>query len=482
MGKSTGFMEWSRQELRERPPAERLGDWADFKLPILEEETRQQAGRCMDCGVPFCQQGCPLGNLIPDWNDAIYRGDWRRAFLALEATNPLPEFTGRLCPAPCEGSCVLGINDDAVSIEQMELATSDRAFAEGWVQPRAPREESGRRVAIVGSGPAGLAAATLLRESGHGVTVFERDELLGGLLRYGIPDFKLEKWIIDRRVTLLERAGVAFKVGVEVGSSELSWPELMSAFDAVVLCTGAPKPRDLDVPGRALSGVHFAMELLSAQNRATSGEAPLPPQLSASGKRVVIIGGGDTGSDCLGTALRHGAREVTQLELTPSPPQERAEGNPWPAWPLIYRVSSSQAEGGERRFSFMTERFEGVDGALTALVGREVKVSLEGGRSRLEPVGEPITIPCEMALLAMGFTGPDLTSLALPVDERGYLVVDEAGRSPSAPLYVAGDAKRGASLIVWALSDGVEVARAVDQALRGSSPILSRGADAPFLA
>ena len=484
MGKPTGFMEWSRQDMDERPVDERLRHWSEFKRPLSKDQMSQQAGRCMDCGIPFCQQGCPLGNLIPDWNDAVYKGDWRRAFMALRATNPLPEFTGRLCPAPCEGSCVLGINDDAVSIEQLELATIERAFEEGWVHGHSPRVESGYSVGVVGSGPAGLAAAMMLRESGHQVTVYERDKQPGGLLRYGIPDFKLEKWVIDRRINLLQNSGIHFKTQVEVGGTDLSWTQLMNAHDAAVICTGAPSPRELKIPGRELDGIHFAMSYLTAQNRDVSKEELRSNCLNAAGKRVVIIGGGDTGSDCLGTALRQGAREVIQLELMPPPPRSRTTDNPWPTWPFIYRVSSSHAEGGERRFSFLTERFEGDNGRITALVGREVEMQLKESEIQFNPVGSEIKISCDLVLLAMGFTGPKLSELdrelGVPLDERGRLVVNETGRSILMPLYVAGDAARGASLIVWAISDGVEVARAVDRELRGRSSIISRGHDAPF--
>ena len=321
MGKQTGFIEWSRRDMTERPAAERLSDWSDFKRALPSAEVKKQAGRCMDCGIPFCQQGCPLGNLIPDWNDAVYRGEWQRAFLALQATNPLPEFTGRLCPAPCEGACVLGINDDAVSIEQLELSTIERAFREGWVEPRTPVSESGFSVGIIGSGPAGLAAATMLREAGHQVTVYERDKELGGLLRYGIPDFKLEKWVIDRRLELLKSAGVQFRTEVEVGSESLSWTTLMNTHDAAVLCTGAPLPRALNVPGRELDGINYAMTYLSAQNREVSSEDRRPEHLNAAGKRVVIIGGGDTGSDCLGQRSDKGERRRTARADAISPPR-----------------------------------------------------------------------------------------------------------------------------------------------------------------
>ena len=433
MGKVTGFLEWNRQEMKERPITERLEDWADFKQALTEDEVRSQAGRCMDCGVPFCQQGCPLGNLIPDWNDAIYRGDWQRAFKALQATNPLPEFTGRLCPAPCEGACVLGINDQAVSIEQMELATSERAFKEGWVKARYPLKTSPHHVAIIGSGPAGLSAAILLRESGHQVSVFEQSEQLGGLLRYGIPDFKLEKWVIDRRITLMKEAGIQFYTGVKAGS-DLSWSKLLDDYSAVVLCTGAPLARDLKISGRDLDGIHFAMNFLSAQNKTVAGEASSPTHLNAKGKKVVVIGGGDTGSDCLGTALRQGASEVTQLELMPMPPKTRSNDNPWPNSPFVYRVSSSHAEGGERRFSFLTERFEGVNGQLSALVGREVELLIESGKTVLNPVGQEIRIECDMILLAMGFTGPDVyqlnQELGLLLDDHGRLIVNGKGRTP----------------------------------------------------
>jgi glutamate synthase (NADPH/NADH) small chain len=483
MGKTTGFMEWQRVPAPKRDKAERLGDSRELVLPLSAEEAKRQAGRCMDCGVPFCQQGCPLGNPIPDFNDAVYRGKWKEAFLALSATNNFPEFTGRLCPAPCEAACVLNIDQDPVTIEQMEKEIIERAFAEGWVRARPPASRTGKRVAVVGSGPAGLAAAAQLNQAGHGVTVYERDDRPGGLLRYGIPDFKLEKSVLDRRLKLLEAEGVEFRCGVDVGR-EPGFRALREQYDAVLLAMGARRARELEVPGRELSGVVQAMEYLEHQNRVVSGLATLEPRLNAAGRRVLILGGGDTGSDCLGTALRQGAASVTQVELMPAPPKVRAEGNPWPRWPIIFRTSSSQEEGGEREFGLMTKRLEGQDGRLRALHAVQVEPQREGGAFRLVEVpGSEVVHEVDLLVLAMGFTGPEtqrLEELGLKLNPRGNVQVDARFATSVDGVFCAGDASRGASLIVWALSDGREAAKAVDAWLSGASSLPTRGKDSAF--
>ncbi|MCP3162211.1 glutamate synthase subunit beta [Myxococcus qinghaiensis] len=486
MGKPTGFMEWARVHPHKREKQERLGDYREFALPLAPEEAKRQAGRCMDCGVPFCHQGCPLGNLIPDFNEAVYRGRWREAYDILSRTNGFPEMTGRLCPAPCEAACVLAIDSDAVTIEQMEKEISERAFAEGWVKPRPPTRRTGRTVGVVGSGPAGLAAAAQLNAAGHSVTVYERDPRAGGLLRYGIPDFKLEKSVVDRRIALMEAEGVVFRTGVDVGGS-VSFRELRGRHDALLLAMGARRARELEVPGRELSGVVQAMEYLEHQNRLVGGHGEAQERLNAAGKRVVILGGGDTGSDCLGTALRQGAKSVQQIELFPAPPSVRALDNPWPRWPLVFRTSSSQEEGGERGFAMQTKRLVGTDGKLETL--HAVKVELQravGGVPRLVEVpGSETTLEVDLLILAMGFTGPETTGLVddlgVALSPRGTVQVDKRFATSADGVYSAGDASRGASLIVWALSDGREAAKSIDAYLSGGVSVLpTRGADSPF--
>ncbi|TVQ88821.1 MAG: glutamate synthase subunit beta [Deltaproteobacteria bacterium] len=488
MGRPDGFKKWHRALPSARPASERIGDFKEFIEPFSPEQARKQGGRCMDCGVPFCVQGCPLGNRIPDWNDLVYRDQFEAAWRALDSTNNFPEFTGRLCPAPCEAACVLNINQDAVTIELIEKEIAERAFAEGWVRPRPPRVRTGRSVAIVGSGPAGLAAAAQLNHAGHHVTVFERQPKVGGLLRYGIPDFKMEKHIIDRRLAILQAEGVVFETSVSIGKDR-TWSSLVESFDAVVVAIGAERPRDLDVPGRDLDGICFAMDYLRAQNRRVSGEASRPREASesersAEGLNVVILGGGDTGSDCLGTALRQGATQVTQLELLPAPPPERSDQDLWPAWPAIFRTSSSQREGGERLFALQTTRLHGEGGRIRALEAQRIAVEpSQGGRPQLVAVDEePVVLPCDLLILAMGFTQPVAESLEreLGVERtpRGAIAVGPDFRTSVPGVYAAGDAQRGASLIVWAISDGREAARQVDADLRGGRSVLpTRGRD-----
>jgi glutamate synthase (NADPH/NADH) small chain len=486
MGKTTGFMEWKRVPAPKREKFERVGDSREFVLPLSAEEAKRQAGRCMDCGVPFCHQGCPLGNPIPEFNDAVYRGKWKEAFLALSGTNNFPEFTGRLCPAPCEAACVLNIDQDPVTIEQMEKEIIERAFAEGWVKPHPPVSRTGKRVAVVGSGPAGLAAAAQLNQAGHHVTVYERDDRAGGLLRYGIPDFKLEKSVLDRRLKLMEAEGVEFRCGVDVGR-EPGFRALREQYDAVVLAMGARRARELEVPGRELAGVVQAMDYLEHQNRVVSGLSTLEPRLNAAGRKVLILGGGDTGSDCLGTALRQGASSVTQVELMPMPPKVRAEGNPWPRWPLIFRTSSSQEEGGAREFGLMTKQLVGENGKLRALHAVRVELHREaGGAPRLVEVpGSEVVYEVDLLVLAMGFTGPETGPLAeelgVKLSPRGTVQVDAHFATSADGVFSAGDASRGASLIVWALSDGREAAKAVDTYLsQEASGLPSRGKDYSF--
>ncbi|MCB9728533.1 MAG: glutamate synthase subunit beta [Deltaproteobacteria bacterium] len=482
MGKSDGYLEWQRVLPGKRDKRARVRDWKEFQLAQTPDVSRQQGGRCMDCGIPFCHQGCPLGNLIPEWNDLVYRDRWQEAYRRLDATNNFPEFTGRLCPAPCEAACVLNINDDPVTIEQMEKEIIERAFAEGWVKAHTPAPRTGKRVAVVGSGPAGLAAAQQLNLAGHEVVVLERADRLGGLLRYGIPDFKMQKGVIDRRLALMREEGVSFQTGADVGV-EPTWDALAAEYDAVLVAVGAGRPRDLDVPGRELDGVVMAMDYLEQQNRVVAGETPPGPRIDARGRNVIILGGGDTGSDCLGTALRQGAASVAQVELMPRPPAERADENPWPQWPLVFRTSSSQAEGGDREFAVLTKRLEGKDGKLTRLHAVEVRFVRDGGRLRLEEVpGTERSYDVDLLILAMGFVSPVsealVEQLGVDLDARGNVAVDKAFRTSVEGVYAAGDASRGASLIVWAISDGREAARTIDADLaRRPSLLPSRGID-----
>ena len=474
MGKPTGFIEIQRHKQPSRPVAERVHDWREVYLPYPDAELRDQASRCMDCGVPFCHQGCPLGNLIPDWNDFVYRDRWDAAIDRLHATNNFPEWTGRLCPAPCEGSCVLGINDSPVTIKAVEATIVERAFDEGRVVARPPAVRTGKRVAVVGSGPAGLAAADQLNRAGHWVTVFERADRIGGLLRYGIPEFKLEKKYLERRLTLMQDEGVMFRTNANVGVN-VPLAELRDGFEAIVLAGGSTIPRDLTVPGRELSGIHFAMEYLTLQNRQCEGDKV--PVISAKDKHVIIIGGGDTGADCLGTAHRQGAASVRQLELLARPPEVRADSNPWPLWPNIFRTSSAHEEGGQRMYSIATTHFSGdAKGNVRTLHAHNVETVVENGRMSFKPVnGSEFELKADLVLLAMGFTGPEkngmLTGLGVKMTERGTVWRDANWMTSVPGVFTAGDMQRGQSLIVWAIAEGRSCARGVDTYLMGASEL-----------
>jgi len=477
VGKVTGFLEIKRKKPPARPVAERLRDWKEVYLPYPDEELRKQAARCMDCGIPFCHQGCPLGNIIPDWNDLVYKDRWREALDRLHATNNFPEWTGRLCPAPCEGSCVLSINDDAVTIKGVELAIVEHGFDEGWIGPQSRIARTGKRVAVIGSGPAGLAAAEQLNRVGHAVTVFERDDRIGGLLRYGIPEFKMEKRFLDRRLQLMEKDGVAFRPNSHVGVN-VRVAELRREFDALVLAGGACWPRDLQVPGRELRGIHFAMEYLKLQNRRCEGD-PIPDEnfVTARDKRVVIIGGGDTGADCLGTVHRQGAVSVHQFELLPRPPDERAPDNPWPQWPNIFRVSGAHEEGGDRVYAVSTQRFTGdAEGRVRQLQAVKVDMVREGGRIDFKAIaGSEFTLEVDLVLLAMGFLGAErpgmLNDLGVKLTERGNVWRDASWMTSVPGVFACGDMQRGQSLIVWAIAEGRSAARGVDQYLMGKSDL-----------
>jgi glutamate synthase (NADPH) small chain len=477
VAKPTGFIEFTRVKPPARPVEERVRDWREVYLPWPEPALREQSARCMDCGIPFCHQGCPLGNLIPDWNDLVYRDRWRAAIERLHATNNFPEFTGRLCPAPCEGSCVLALNNDPVSIKAVEVSIIERAFDEGWIAPQPPTQRTGKRVAVVGSGPAGLAAADQLNRAGHLVTVFEKADRIGGLLRYGIPEFKMEKRILERRLAIMQAEGVVFRTNADVGRT-VPARSLLRDFDAVVLAGGAGQPRDLPIPGRDLDGVHFAMEYLTQQNRLCEGDDLSGTRLiSAHGKHVVIIGGGDTGADCLGTAHRQGAASVHQLELLPRPPESRPAENPWPLWPQVFRVSSAHEEGGERVYSVATQRFLGHDqGRVRALQACTVLPARENGRLQFKPVpGSEFELTADLVLLAMGFVGAEpggvLNELGVKMTERGTVSRDANWMTSVPGVFTAGDMQRGQSLIVWAIAEGRSCARGVDQYLMGRSEL-----------
>ena len=477
MGEPTGFMKYERETPARRSVPVRLRDWKEVYEPFPEEHLRTQAARCMDCGIPFCHMGCPLGNLIPEWNDLVYKGDWSEAIDRLHATTHFPEFTGRLCPAPCEGSCVLGINEDPVTIKQVEVTIVEHAFGEDSIAPVMPSAETGKKIAVVGSGPAGLAAAQQLTRAGHAVTVFERADRIGGLMRYGIPEFKMEKRILDRRIAQMEAEGTEFRVNANVGEN-VAVEDLRRDHDAIVLAGGATAWRDLPIPGRELNGIYQAMEFLPPANRVQLGDLDEHP-FAATGKRVVIIGGGDTGADCLGTSHRHGAASVHQFEIMPEPPTVRPDSNPWPTWPLILRTSSAHEEGGERVFSVNTECFLGDDdGNVRALKAHEVEQRFVDGRMTFEKVeGSDFELPCELVLLAMGFVGPQragmLEQFGVDLNERGNVARDGRWRTNVDNVFVCGDMGRGQSLIVWAIAEGRSCAAAVDEALMGHTDLPS---------
>ena len=469
MGEVTGFLQWVRVTPKRRPVDERLNDWREVYLDFPADALKLQAGRCMDCGIPFCNNGCPLGNLIPDWNDLVYREHWRDAIDRLHATNNFPEFTGRLCPAPCESACVLGINDDPVSIKQVEVEIIDHAWDQGWVVPQVPSVRTGKRVVVIGSGPSGLAAAQQLTRAGHEVVVLERADRIGGLLRYGIPEFKMEKRHVDRRVVQMEAEGTEFRTNAVVGGG-IDIEVLLASYDAIVLACGATAWRDLPVPGRELGGIHQAMEFLPLANRQQQGDFDRSP-IDVAGKHVIIIGGGDTGADCLGTAHRQRAASVTQLEIMPRPPDARAAGNPWPQFAMVYKVTSAHEEGGDRLYSVNTERFlDDGNGRVRALVIHEVQM-VDGRFEKIE--GTDRELPADFVLLAMGFVGPDrgswLEQLGVAFDERGNVARNDTYMSNVPGVFVAGDMGRGQSLIVWAIAEGRSCAAGVDRWLMGES-------------
>ncbi len=471
MGKSTGFMEYGRELPQRRPVLQRINDWFEIYQDLPEDKLGNQGARCMDCGVPFCHTGCPVNNLIPDWNDLVYRGRWKEAVRQLHATNNFPEFTGRICPAPCEASCVLGINQPPVTIKNIEKNIIERGFEEGWIRPEPPRQRTGRTVAIVGSGPSGLAAAQQLCRAGHSVMVYEKADRVGGLLRYGIPHFKLEKHIIDRRIEQMEMEGVQFVTNAHVGKN-IAVEDLRCKFDAIVLAGGAEQPRDLKVPGRELRGIHFAMEFLPQQNRRCLGDEPEPDsEILATGKRVVIIGGGDTGADCVGTCHRQMARVVHQFEILPMPPRERASQTPWPLWPMQLRSEPAHEEGGIRDWSIATTAFSG---AANGNVSRLHAVRV-GPPPEFEPIaGSDFTLEVDLVLIAMGFTGPVrsgmIEQLNVVLDPRGNVATDENSMTCVPGIFAAGDMRRGQSLVVWAIAEGRKVAAGVDRYLRELQP------------
>ena len=479
MGKITGFMEIARKDRGYVPVPERIKVYKEFVRPLADAEMSQQGARCMDCGIPFCQSGCPVNNIIPDWNDLVFRGNWKQALEVLHSTNNFPEFTGRVCPAPCEASCVLNINNDPVAIKSIEQAIVDKGWAEGWITPQFPAHKTGKKVAVVGSGPAGMACAQQLARAGHDVTLFEKNDRFGGLLRYGIPDFKMEKMPIDRRMEQMRAEGVTFEPGVHVGVN-LPAKQLLAEFDAVALTGGSEKPRELPVPGRELDGIYFAMQFLPLQNRKVAGDN-VPGQILAAGKHVIVIGGGDTGSDCIGTSIRQGAQSVTNFELLPQPPVQEDKPLTWPYWPLKLRTSSSHEEGAERDFAVATKSFNGANGKVESLTACHVEwvKDAKGGMAMKEVAGTEFTIPADLVLLAMGYVHPVhegmIAELGVEKDARGNVkaATDGAGcYATSIPkVFAAGDMRRGQSLVVWAIREGRQCAREVDAFLMGSSDL-----------
>ena len=476
MGQTDGFLKYNRELPGTRPPKERIRDFKEIYDPFPEKKTKEQAARCMDCGIPFCHNGCPLGNIIPEFNDAVYRERWDEAVRILTSTNNFPEFTGRICPAPCEASCVLGINKPPVAIEHIEKTIAEKAYELGYITPKPPKTRTGKKVAIIGSGPAGLAAAAQLNKAGHWVTVFEREDRIGGLLRYGIPDFKLEKWVIDRRLDMMKAEGVKFQVNANVGVN-VDATQLNEEYDAIVICVGATLPRDLPIPGRELEGVYFAMDFLTQQNKEIAGDE-VYGKISAKDKNVLVIGGGDTGSDCIGTSHRQGARSVTQIELLGKPLSHRTDKDPWPLWPMTLRTSSSHEEGGQREWAILTKEFLGSNGQLekVRLVNIEWVIGEDNRQTFKEVIGSEREIPCELALLAIGFVSPEnnlLKAFGVETDVRGNAKTEKYKTNVD-HVFAAGDARRGQSLVVWAISEGREAALEVDKYLMGSSRLPSK--------
>jgi glutamate synthase (NADPH/NADH) small chain len=477
MGKVDGFLNFDRELPKSRKPEERIHDYKEIYEPFPEKKTNEQAARCMDCGIPFCHNGCPLGNIIPEFNDAVYRKSWEEAIQILSETNNFPEFTGRICPAPCEASCVLGINKPAVAIEHIEKTIAEKAYELGYIKPNPPKTRTGKSVAVIGSGPAGLAAANQLNKAGHSVTVFERADQIGGLLRYGIPDFKLEKSIIDRRLDIMSAEGIVFETNAEVGKN-VDIKTLEDGFDAIVICTGSTVPRDLPIPGREFKGIHFAMEFLTEQNKQVANETPKGVSITAKDKHVVVIGGGDTGSDCIGTSHRQGAKSVLQIELLEKPLDHRTDKDPWPNWPMVVRTSSSHEEGGKREWALLTKAFEcDSSGHVKSITLVDIEWKEENGRKFFEEVpGTERKEPCELALLAIGFVAPEnslLEQFQIEISDRN-LVKAKKYQTNWPHIFTAGDAHRGQSLVVWAISEGREAAVAVDKYLMGSSALPSK--------
>lgn len=477
MGDVRGFMHFERQDFQKEPVAARVQHWKEFALALPEEELKKQGARCMDCGIPFCMWSCPIGNIIPDWNDLVYKGRWEEAIERLHRTNNLPEMTGRVCPAPCENSCVLGISEPAVAIKNNEYAIIERAFKEGWVKPRPPKSRTGKKVAVVGSGPSGLASAAQLNKAGHKVTVYEKNEAVGGLLMFGIPDFKLEKDLIQRRVKLMEKEGIEFKTGINVGVDVYA-EELQKKYDALVLCGGSEERRDLKVPGRELEGVYQAMEFLPQQNRRVGGFSVDPKfDIDAKGKKVIVLGGGDTGADCVGTSCRQGAASVRQFELLPEPPERRAQDNPWPQWAFVKRLSTSHEEACEPEYQIMTKKFTGKNGKLDKLHAVKLEFGPKDpktGRAPMKEIpGSEFEAEADMVILAMGFTGPVkagmLEELGVNLNERGNVITNEDKMTSISGVFAAGDMARGQSLVVWAIQEGRNAAHGVDKYLMGKS-------------